>query len=344
MVYQVAKLDVQRWLDGIVPAWAASLICVVMGVGLAATLRALTDLALPGAAPFAFVYPAALLATLAGGWIAGAGTLALSQILAWQFVLPKSITLAGHPDQKIAASAVVAMTCLAVVAVGEGYRRAARNALDERDAKLKERELLYRELQHRVGNDFAIVGSLLDLQRRRSNDPEARGALEQAMSRVRSIGRIHRHLYAAPGVEQVQLAHYLTELCDGLRDAVLPPAGLTLTCDCAPVLMARDRALPVGLVVNELVTNAVKHAFPEGRDGTIMVRFAAEGEGWRLSVSDDGVGLTATGGTGGLGRGLIESFVTQAGGSLSVSGGSGTTVHLELPPHAAVPAAGLAIG
>lgn len=342
MVYQVARLDVQRWLDGVVPAWTASLICVALGVGLAALLRALTDLIFPGAAPFAFVYPAALLATLAGGWLSGVGTLALSQILAWQFVIPKSVTLVNHPDQKIAATVVVAVTCLAVVAVGEGYRRAARHALDRRDGELKERELLYRELQHRVGNDFAIVGSLLDLQRRRSNNPEARDALEQAMSRVRSIGRIHRHLYAVPGVEQVALEKYLTELCDGLRDAVLPPAGLTLTCDCQPVLMSRERALSVGLVVNELVTNAVKHAFPEGRDGIIAVRFQADGDGWRLTVSDDGVGMTRTsGGASGLGRGLIDSFVAQAGGRISVAGANGTEVSLHLPAEAAVQAAGL---
>ena len=341
MVYRVAKLDVQRWLDGIVPAWAAILICVALGVGVAAALRAIMDTILPGAAPFAFIYPAALLATLAGGWISGLGTLALSQVLAWRFVLPMSVTLANHPDQKIAATIVVGITCLAVIAVGEGFRRTARHALEARDDKLKERELLYRELQHRVGNDFTIVSSLLDLQRRRSNNPEARDALERALSRVRSIARIHRHLYAVPGMEQVLLEQYLTELCDGLRDAVLPPAGLSLTCDCAPVMMSRARALPVGLVVNELVTNAVKHAFPDGRDGTIMVRFAASGDGWRLTVSDDGIGLAATGGKAGLGRGLIDSCVAQAGGTLSVAGGAGTEVFLDLPRDAAVAAAGL---
>src|SRR6185312_11654470 len=335
MVYRVAKLDVLRWLDGIVPAWAAGLACVVLGVGLAAVMRAVTDLIFPGAAPFAFIYPAALLATLAGGWLSGLGTLAVSQILAWQFVLPRNVILADHPEQKIAATVVVGITCMAVIAVGEGFRRAARQMLESRDDKLRERELLYRELQHRVSNDFAIVGSLLDLQRRRSNIPEARDALEQTMSRVRSVARIHRHLYAVPGTEQVQLEHYLTELCDGLRDAVLPPAGMVLICECAPVMMPRERALSVGLVVNELVANAVKHAFPGGRDGTITVRFGAAGAGWRLTVGDDGVGLDEAGAKAGLGRGLIDSFVAQAGGSLSVVGGAGTQVFLDLPQDAA---------
>jgi two-component sensor histidine kinase len=133
----------------------------------------------------------------------------------------------------------------------------------------------------------------------------------------------------------VQLEHYLTELCDGLRDAVLPPAGMVLICECAPVMMPRERALSVGLVVNELVTNAVKHAFPGGRDGTITVRFGAAGAGWRLTVGDDGVGLDEAGAKAGLGRGLIDSFVAQAGGSLSVVGGAGTQVFLDLPQDAA---------
>jgi two-component sensor histidine kinase len=335
MVYRVAKLDMVRWLDGVVPAWACLLVCVALGVGLAALLRAVTDLVLPGAAPFAFVYPAALLATLAGGWISGLGTLVLAQILAWQFVLPKNADLMDHPDQKIAATVVVGITCMAVIAVGEGFRRAAHQALEARDGKLREGQLLYAELQHRVSNDFAIVGSLLDVQRRRSNNPEARDALEQAMGRVRSVARIHRHLYAAPGAEQVQLEQYLMELCDGLRDAVLPPAGQTLICECAPVMMPRERALSVGLVVNELVTNAVKHAFPEGRDGAITVRFGPVGESWRLTVKDDGIGMAAPGGNAGLGRGLIDSFVAQAGGTLSVAGGAGTEVFLDLPQDAA---------
>jgi hypothetical protein len=159
MVYRVAKLDMVRWLDGVVPAWACLLVCVALGVGLAALLRAVTDLVLPGAAPFAFVYPAALLATLAGGWISGLGTLVLTQILAWQFVLPKNADLMDHPDQKIAATVVVGITCMAVIAVGEGFRRAARHALDARDGKLREGQLLYAEPQHRVSNDFASWGA-----------------------------------------------------------------------------------------------------------------------------------------------------------------------------------------
>src|SRR5438045_3744388 len=83
-------------------------------------------------------------------------------------------------------------------------------------ANLAERELLFRELQHRVGNDFAIVVSLLDLQRRRSGNAETRAALERAMGRIRSISRIHRHIYALPESRHVDLRQYLRDLCTGL--------------------------------------------------------------------------------------------------------------------------------
>ena len=231
---------------------------------------------------------------------------------------------------QVAAAVIAALTAAMLIAVGEGFRAAARRVVDERNAKLVERELLFQELQHRVGNDFAIVNSLLDLQRRRSGNPETRSALEQAMGRIRSISRIHRHIYALPEARHVDLRQYLRDLCAGLTDATLPPAGIELTCLCDEAYMSRDQALALGLATNELVTNAVKHAFPDGREGAISVCFARKEDGWLLTVADDGVGLPAERKPG-LGTGLIEQFVRQAGGSLTLAGDSGTRAAIHLP-------------
>jgi two-component sensor histidine kinase len=334
LVHRIAKLDVPGRLAGTVPGWAAKAACAILGIGLAVVLRAMVDLIAPGVAPYAFIYPAALLATLLGGWQAGTGTMLGSGLLAWMFVVPRAAQSGAAMNYQLAAAAVAGLTTAMLIGVAEGFRAAAQRVTDERSAKLAERELLFRELQHRVGNDFAIVGSLLDLQRRRTDNGETREALAQAMGRIRSIARVHRQIYALPEASHVDLRWYLEDLCQGLREATLPPAGVTLRCVCDQAYMPRDRAIAIGLAVNELITNAVKHAFPGGREGMIEVRFSLSPDGWMLSVADDGAGMAGARHTG-LGSGLIEQFVRQAGGSLTIVDADGTTAAILLPKSAA---------
>jgi two-component sensor histidine kinase len=270
------------------------------------------------------------MATLLGGWQAGAGTMAASEALAWMFVMPKTPN-GGHSAVQIASLILVTITVSAVIAAGEAFRLALKRMVAERDAKLAERELLFRELQHRVNNDFTLVNSLLDLQRRKSNDAETRRALEQAIGRIRSVARVHHHLYVLPEIGAIDFRQYLRELCAALADATLPPTGVYLRCHCEEAYMPRNHAIAVGLVTNELITNAIKHAFPDGREGTIDVRFEKTDSGWCLSVRDNGVGLSDTHRRSGLGAGLIEEFVGQAGGSLSLANDGGTAARLDLP-------------
>ncbi|HEY5083375.1 MAG TPA: sensor histidine kinase [Rhizomicrobium sp.] len=334
----VVVLDIPRLLSGIAPNWASKAACAILGIGLAVVLRLLTDHIVPGAAPFAFVYPAALMATLLGGWEAGVGTMAVSETLAWIFVMPKASPGGGHTSLQVASTVLVTITVIAVIAAGEGFRIALQKIVAERNAKLAERELLFRELQHRVNNDFALVNSLLDLQRRKSSDPETRRALEQAIGRIRSVARVHRHLYTLPDIGAIDVRQYLRDLCAALAEATLPPTGVYLRCHCDEAYMPRSRAIAVGLVTNELITNAVKHAFPEDREGDIDVRFEKTETGWCLSVRDNGVGFpTAQQLKTGLGAGLIEEFVRQAGGTLSLENSNGTIARLALPANAASP-------
>ena len=339
MVQRMVDLDIPRLLSGLAPRWVSKTACAVLGIGLAVILRLIVERITPGAAPFAFVYPAALLATLLGGWQAGVGTLFGTEWLAWMFVVPKAGPQGGHTDLQVAAAILVALTASAVIAVGEAFRIAAQKIVAERNAKLAERELLFRELQHRVNNDFTIANSLLDLQRRRSTDPETRHALEQAMGRIRSVARVHHHLYTLPDIGAIDLRQYLADLCAALAEAALPPTGLHLRCHCDEAYMPRSRAIAVGLVMNELVTNAIKHAFPDDREGNIDVRFQRTHTGWSLSVSDDGVGLSLAPPKAGLGTGLLEEFTRQAGGVLSLEGEKGTIARLVLPSAAAMTAA-----
>ena len=156
------------------PSWAGKLGAVLLGVGFAALLRTLANQVAPGVSPYAFIYPASLLTTLLAGWMAGTGTLAVTGLLAWFLVVPLAAQSGEQMHYQAAAAVIAAFTCATVIAVGEGFRAAARLVLAERNTKLEERELLFQELQHRVGNDFVIVSSLLDLQRQKSNDRKTR--------------------------------------------------------------------------------------------------------------------------------------------------------------------------
>src|SRR6185312_10900988 len=175
---RLASLDLASRLSGIVPRWLVIPACAIFGIGVAAMLRLLADQFAPGVAPSAFIYPACLLATVLGGWQAGVGTVAIAGVLAWQFVLARTAQAGGEVAYPLATAVITGLAALCVIAVVEGFRAGAIHAVRENEAKLADRDLLFRELQHRVANDFAIVASLLDLQRRRSTDPATRAALE----------------------------------------------------------------------------------------------------------------------------------------------------------------------
>lgn len=322
---------VRGGLSPVVPRWVSEILCALAFTLAAIIARMLINLVAPGAAPFALVYPAALAATLVAGWRSGVMAHILLLLLAWLAVLR-----AGGDGTISAAEAfnviLYGAGVLVVIAVAEGFRRAHEHGRRERAARLAEHELLLRELNHRVKNNFQMVASLLEMQRRRAEDPATSAALEETLRRVRSMAEAQAALYHDPTeVQAVDAQGYLKELCGSLADSLLLTGDVRLECDAQSALISRDRAVAVGMVVNELVTNAAKYAFPGGRTGVVRVRFEKAESGWRLTVSDDGVGMKADASRTGLGKRLIEAFARQAGGSISTGAGPGTTVILDLP-------------
>lgn len=204
--------------------------------------------------------------------------------------------------------------------------RALGASMDITDRKQQEADnlLLLQELNHRVKNSFATVTSLLTLRARRSQNPETREQLEAAVNQVMSIAQAYAHLYAGGQPHSVDFADYLRDLCNGLAQGMTDGERVAVTVSAVSMPMATDQALPLGMAVNELVTNALKYAFPDGRGGRIEVRFEGGEEGWRLTVADDGVGLPAEfARQGGLGANLLKSFARQAGGRLRILEGPG---------------------
>lgn len=190
---------------------------------------------------------------------------------------------------------------------------------------------LLHEMQHRVANSLQIIASILMQSARKVQSEEARGHLSDAHQRVMSIATLQRQLAQSDG-GAVELAPYLTQLCSSIGASMIHDRKrLTLTTRVDPVSVDGDLSVSMGLVVTELVINALKHAFPEGRTGHVVVSYASSGEGWKLSVSDDGIGMPkdADDAHAGLGTRIIQALAKQLGAEISVENAApGTRVSL----------------
>jgi two-component sensor histidine kinase len=182
---------------------------------------------------------------------------------------------------------------------------------------------LFAELNHRVKNNLAVVAATLQMQARNSSR-ELREALSAAADRILSIADLHAALHQQNSADTVDLRPYLQALGARLARSLLGGRSIRLTVACAPLLVSVADAVNIGLVTNELVTNAAKHAFADGRSGTISVALVAEPGQIRLVVSDDGVGTPAASRQKpGLGLRLVRSLVEGGGGSIAFSAGKG---------------------
>jgi len=332
----IGDFDLCERLSPALPIRVTQVIVGLLCVTAAWVVRMIFDIIAGGAAPFALIYPAIMLATLFARAFAGAVTAIIMILYIWYHLFPIEGSFRFANAAGAFAVAVVAITAIITIAIAELFRRTAHKATQERDRQIEDRDLFLAEFDHRMKNNFAIVAGLLDMQKRRANNPATAEALEAAQLRVDSIARAHLHLYRGsnqPGT--LEIRDYLGDLCAALSESLFLKGGIILTCDCDKAAVPRDRAVSMGLVVNELVTNAAKHAFP-GRDlGTITVTFRTKENGWLLKVADDGVGMPAMAAPArhdnGLGSRLIEAFARQAGGVISTeSDQSGTRVTLEL--------------
>ena len=153
-----------------------------------------------------------------------------------------------------------------------------------------EREMLLREVNHRVGNSLQIIASLLHLQANSAAQEDVKAALTNAMGRVAAVAQVHRRLYTSHDLNSVLLNQYLEALLEDLRRSAEGNRMSRLTLKASPLEIDPDRAVAIGIIVNELVMNAVKYAYPDAA-GPIHVELTHSGENCRLTITDDGVGL-----------------------------------------------------
>jgi two-component sensor histidine kinase len=237
-----------------------------------------------------------------------------------------------RPERTVAAPAEIRN-------LGETFTRMA-DLISARETELQEslnqKELLVREIHHRVKNNLQLVMSLLNLHARRIKDPRAEAAFAEARSRINALATLHRRLYESENLQEVELRWFLEDLCSELRRGGLAGSReVELTVQAPDEVIGPDIAVPLGLLVTEAITNAYKHAFHGADRGLIQVVVERENDA-RLSVMvrDSGTGFDANASDiepGGLGRSLIEAFVRQLRGELEVRSDQGTVVQVRFP-------------
>jgi PAS domain S-box-containing protein len=205
-------------------------------------------------------------------------------------------------------------------------------------AMLKERDVLLQEIHHRVKNNLQVISSLISMQVRRLSKGPNRDALNDCQTRVQAIALIHETLYQSRDYAQIPFSDYAKNLSRNVFHAGAQPDGVALELDIADVSLAVDKAIPCGLILNELISNALKHAFPEGRAGTVRVAlWPVEAGRLRLAVRDDGVGIPEELDvlrSGQLGLQLVRTLAGQLDAQLLVQREAGTCFELSFAAEA----------
>jgi len=232
-------------------------------------------------------------------------------------------------------SAVASMRMQRAKEAAEAETREGRDRFERLAA---ERALLIREVNHRVGNSLQLIASMLTLQANAAQDDGVREALTDATGRVLAVAQLHRRLYTSDDVQSVAVDQYLAALIDDLRRSSESSELAHISLAAEPVAVEPDRAVAIGVIVNELVMNALKYAYPDGR-GEIRVALSCLPDGQvRLTVEDDGIGWQVPMpdrrmARDGLGLVGIRERVADLGGRFRIEGtsGKGTRLTIELP-------------
>jgi PAS domain S-box-containing protein len=196
-------------------------------------------------------------------------------------------------------------------------------------ASLKEKEVLLKEIHHRVKNNLQIISSLLFLQTSRTEDPGVVSALSESRNRIKSMALIHERLYQSPNLATVDMGKYTRNLVSDLQHSYgIEHGSVRLTLNVESISLGITEAIPCGLIINELVSNALKHAFPKGKEGEITIEVQRGNTNQiTLTVSDNGIGFPEHVDfrkSPSLGMTLVTSLVEQLGGAIELDTRGGT--------------------
>ncbi|MDO9415774.1 sensor histidine kinase [Pararhizobium sp.] len=210
-----------------------------------------------------------------------------------------------------------------------------KEVLHERTQELlRQKDVLLREMQHRVANSLQIIASILLLKARAVTSEETRRDLQDAHQRVMSVAEVQRHLHVTGGIDQIDVGSYLSKLCSSLSSSMTGDGQpIAMTVSSQNDLIGSDEAVSLGLIVTELVINAIKYAFPTLQlDAAISVSYETNGSDWRMIVADNGAGKddeAAAKTSGGLGTAIVQALVKQLGAQIeTASTSAGTSISI----------------
>lgn len=219
------------------------------------------------------------------------------------------------------------------ITVRRAIEREKAELLETTEELLRQKQMLLEEMQHRVANSLQIIASILLIKARAVTSEETRHHLKDAHQRVLSVAEVQSQLHASGGVDQIEVGPYLSKLCASLSASMIGdshPIVLKVAADHGRI--GSDKAVSMGLIVTELVINAIKYAFPEPRaDARVLVGFESAGTGWILTISDNGVGAAETAvplAHGGLGTAIVEALVKQLDARMQVQSAAGMNVSI----------------
>ncbi len=206
------------------------------------------------------------------------------------------------------------------------------NTLGQLTSKNAENELLLKEIHHRVKNNLEVVSSLLALQSAKIDDPDVQEAMLASQNRVQSMGILHQKLYQSDHLASIEMKNYFQNLCENLLDSYNETHRIKVSVDMDEIEMDVDTAIPVGLIVNELLTNSLKYAFPMGKNGEVKLSLKnTDKEHFVLTISDNGVGKILNSSPKGTGFGsqLVDLLTQQLDGKLNQEVSNGTLISID---------------
>jgi two-component sensor histidine kinase len=302
-----------------------------VAVGVAATaffigIRLAIAPVLGEVAPFALGIIAVVIAALVGGWRSGLVSMVLGTGLIWFLILQPQGSF-GLKSAATALSLTVGILTESVILLALGlYQREIRAGQMERARRINFLGHALKEMDHRTKNNFQIVTSLLTLQASRSANEEVKTALGEAAERLKAVAAVYDALApSSQGLASVRLQDQLQEICDQIKRGIMPD-GITLSTELEPILVPHESAVAIGIIVNELVTNACKHAFGEG-GGAILVKAWRDEHAATIEVADDGKGFVAGAAKPGLGSRLVTAFLQRLKARSDVQSSPEGTIH-----------------
>ncbi len=306
----------------------ARYVVATAAIGLITLLRWWLDRFL-GPVPFLLYFPGVIVIALYLDRYSSYYASVLSVLSAQFFFLPPALSLKVQELADVIALILFFLVLLFTSWLVENGRRLSL----ELDREQQEKSVLLQEMNHRTKNNIQMLNSLLLMQATKAQEPWVKAAFHDAMTRISVIGQLHQTLLGSGKANKVDAKEFLSDLCASLQTSYLGHRPVAVRVRAESWEIAMSRAVSLALIVNELVTNSLKHAFPEGRSGVVEVTLQRTEQQIRLVVEDDGVGYAPPSGQGGIGSQIVPLLARQLDGRVEVGGreGGGSRTVVTIP-------------